>query len=200
MINSNFFVAQFTMRYQFAKTLITLLTLLLLIVCTLMTGVRASLAEPPTDADVETYLRQIVSKGTSIKNVKAKSFMDNNTGYGRTSVSGDLVLEEDRYKETKVLWDDLQRLGLSNAEIGRFGKNLGHFPPQVLVMEGKPFNFSTYEISRKKGETLHFSGDLSFVENAEGFSFSYHINGIVDRETVTIGEIDAGGLTNSIYN
>lgn len=168
---------------------ITVLAFLICIVLCQVAIAPTATAETPTNAEVEAYFGKHIPPGTAIQNMQSKSFFDNSTGYGRISISGELIFVENRYRKTDDWWKGPEFLGI---DIERTGKELGHILPEMVDIF---FKFNVYEIAHYKDEAISFTADLGFKVTAVGYDFFVNQTyGFPNLQSISLAEIEPEGV------
>lgn len=155
---------------RFASIQVLFLTVLLFV-----SFVGTSAKADPTDNDVREHIDEVTGDGVQVSEIRTKLFPHGQSGQGRVSVAGTLMVTENRYDITnqraplQVFVNELKFLGMSEEQIIRYGKLLG-----VYGITGWA-QISVFEPKILAGTEIPFSAELTYLETVDGHDFSGRI-------------------------
>ena len=119
----------------------------------------------PKEADLRAFVETSLGPGLSLQDLRYKVFSDS-SGQGRVSVAGSLKATEPRYRSEQVqnarFRAELQALGMSDAQILRYGKATG-----VSGDWGQIKVFMEQAVA--VGTSIPFKAEIVFLETVDGF-------------------------------
>lgn len=109
-----------------------------------------------------------------LEDLTYKNFTGRESGTGRTSISGTLVVSENTYIPVRNgVADELRRAGFTDLEIVEYGSQLGYW--QGPTFSGR-LGLVLYRAHRLAGEKVQFSAELQYLATADGFRFAGNLN------------------------